>query len=85
MGWMENWGIDPAQVKVSEDRVRLCGGKDWHLAFRAISSATDRRTVIAAILPGDIALSTTAPTLDFPKKNNDPLEILGEYEDESLE
>ena len=67
MGWMEKWGIDPAQVKVGEGRVRLCGGKDWHLAFRAISSATDRRTVIAAILPGDTALSSTASTINFKR------------------
>ena len=82
MGWMENWGIDPAQVEVSEDRVRLCGGKGWHLAFRAIADGTNRRTMIAAISPGDIALSTTAPTLDFPEKNNDPLDILGSYEND---
>ena len=81
MGWMEKWGIEPKDVQIQDGNVKICGGKNWHLAFRAISSATDRRTVIAAILPGDIALSTTAPTLDFPEKNNDSLDVLGSYED----
>lgn len=76
MGWMEKWGIEPKDVQIQDGNVKICGGKNWHLAFRAISSATDRRTVIAAILPGDTALSSTASTINFKRNEN-----IGNYEE----
>ena len=50
MSWLDDWGLSDDTI-AQIDGVTVVSAAKWRLAVRHITSATDTRTVIAAILP----------------------------------